>query len=100
MIEGPISSNILVGSLVYRMSDKWGVVAGGEVDYGATGTIGNSLNFVYIGESFLWQFGTTYDVSRDNLGFQFGFEPRFLNKSGLFRPGGVPISPAGSRWLE
>ena len=100
MIEGPISSNILSGSLVYRMSDKWGVTAGGEVDFGATGTIGNSLSFIYIGESFLWRFGANYDVSRDNLGFRFGFEPRFIAKSRLFRPGGVSIPPAGSRWLE
>ncbi len=99
-IEGPISSNILSAALTYRMSDKWGVKAGGMVDFGETGTIGQSLNFVYIGESFLWQFGFNYDVSRDNLGFRFGFEPRFTNKPRLFRPGGVPIPPAGSRWLE
>ena len=100
MIEGPISSNILSAALTYRMSDKWGVKAGGQVDFGETGTIGESLNFVYIGESFLWQFGFTYDVSRDNLGFRFGFEPRFASKPKLFRPGGVAIGPAGSRWLE
>ncbi|MFK7767702.1 MAG: organic solvent tolerance protein OstA [Mariniblastus sp.] len=100
MIEGPISSNILTAALTYRMSDKWGVKAGGQVDFGETGTIGQTLNFVYIGESFLWQFGFNYDVSRDNLGFRFGFEPRFTNKPRLFRPGGVAIPPSGSRWLE
>ena len=100
MIEGPISSNILSAALTYRMSDKWGVKAGGQVDFGETGTIGQSLSFVYIGESFLWQFGLNYDVSRDNLGFRFGFEPRFTSKPRLFRPGGVAIPPAGSRWLE
>jgi hypothetical protein len=100
MIEGPISSNILSAAITYRMSDKWGVKAGGQVDFGETGTIGQSVNFVYIGESFLWQFGVNYDVSRDNLGLRFGFEPRFINKPRLFRPGGVAIQPAGSRWLE
>lgn len=100
MIEGPISSNILSAALTYRMSDKWGVKAGGQVDFGQTGTIGESLNFVYIGESFLWQFGFNYDVSRDNVGVQFGFEPRFVSRPRLFRPGGVAIRPAGSRWLE
>lgn len=99
-IEGPISSNILSAALTYRMSDKWGVKAGGQVDFGETGTIGESLNFIYLGESFLWQFGFNYDVSRDNLGFTFAFEPRFINKPRLFRPGGVAIAPAGSRWLE
>ncbi|MEM9944203.1 MAG: hypothetical protein AAF939_21790 [Planctomycetota bacterium] len=100
MIEGPISSNILTAALSYRMSDKWGINAGGQVDFGDTGSIGQSLSFVYIGESFLWQFGFNYDVSRDNFGFRFGFEPRFLQTGRIFRPGGVAVSPAGSRWLE
>ena len=100
MIEGPISSNILSAFLTYRMSDKWGVNAGGQIDFGSTGSIGQMLNLVYIGESFLWQFGANYDVSRDNLGFRFGFEPRFTTKPRMFRPGGTPIPPAGSRWLE
>ncbi len=99
-IEGPISSNILSAALTYRMSDKWGVKAGGQIDFGETGTIGQTVSFVYIGESFLWQFGANYDASRDNLGFRFGFEPRFTKRPRLFRPGGVPIPPAGSRWLE
>jgi lipopolysaccharide export system protein LptA len=100
MIEGPISSNILSANLVYRMSQKWGVKAGGQVDFGETGSIGQTLSFVYIGESFLWQFGINHDVSRDNVGFRFGFEPRFLTQSRLFRPGGTSIPPAGSRYLE
>lgn len=100
MIEGPISSNILSAALTYRMSDKWGVKAGAQVDFGETGTIGQTLSFVYIGESFLWQFGGNYDASRDNFGFRFGFEPRFTRKPRLFRPGGRAIPPAGSQWLE
>lgn len=99
-IEGPISSNILSAVMNYRMSDKWGVKAGGEVDFGATGNIGQRLDLVYIGESFLWQLGFNYDVSRENLGFRFGFEPRFASRGKLFRPGGVAIPPAGTRWLE
>ena len=99
-IEGPISSNILSAALSYRMSDKWGVNAGGQVDFGETGSIGQTVSFVYIGESFLWQFGANFDVSRDNFGLRFGFEPRFTQRPRLFRPGGVPVAPAGSRWLE
>ncbi|MDB2687530.1 organic solvent tolerance protein OstA, partial [Mariniblastus sp.] len=99
-IEGPISSNILSASMSYRMSDKWGVKAGGQVDFGETGTIGQTLSLIYIGESFLWQFGFNYDRSRDNFGFRFGFEPRFTRNPQLFRPGGEAIPPAGSRYLE
>ncbi len=99
-IEGPISSNILSAIMDYRMSDKWGVKAGGQVDFGAAGNIGQRVDLIYIGESFLWQFGLNYDVSRDNLGFRFGFEPRFSKQPKLFRPGGAAFGPAGSRWLE
>ena len=99
-IEGPISSNILSASLSYRLSDKWGMKAGGQIDFGDTGTIGQTLSLIYIGESFLWQFGFNFDNSRDNFGFRFGFEPRFSKQPRLFRPGGEAILPAGSRWLE
>lgn len=99
-IEGPISSNILLASAVYRLSDKWGVRAGSAVDFGETGTIGQSLSLIYIGESFIWRFGVNADMARDNVGFLFGLEPRFLPRQRLFQPGGVAVSPAGSRWLE
>jgi hypothetical protein len=99
-IEGPISSNVITTALTYRMSEKWGVQAGGQYDFGDAGSIGQSLSLVYIGESFMTQFGVNYDVSRDNVGFRFGFEPRFLPRPKLFRPGGEAIPPAGSRWLE
>lgn len=99
-IEGPISSNILSGVLSYRMSDKWGVRAGGQVDFGETGSIGQTLSMIYIGESFLWQVGFNYDFSRENFGFRFGFEPRFSRRGRLFRPGGASIPTASSRWLE
>lgn len=99
-IEGPVSSNILLASAVYRLSDKWGVRAGSAVDFGETGTIGQSLSLIYIGESFIWRFGVNADMARDNVGFLFGLEPRFLPRQRLFQPGGVAVSPAGSRWLE
>lgn len=99
-IEGPISSNIITGTGTYRLSDKWGLKGGFQVDFGETGTIGQRLGVIYIGESFLLEIAANYDANRDNLGVRFGFEPRFLPKPKLFRPGGVAIAPAGSRWLE
>ena len=99
-IEGPLSSNIITGTGTYRMSDKWGLKGGFQVDFGETGTIGQRLGVVYIGESFLLEIAANYDANRDNLGIRFGFEPRFLPRPKLFRPGGVAIAPAGSRWLE
>jgi len=99
-IEGPVSSNILSASTVYRLSDTWGIKAGAQVDFGETGTIGNRLGVVYIGESFLWEVGFNFDASRDNFGVRFGFEPRFVGGGRIFRPGGAAIPPASSRWLE
>ena len=99
-IEGPISSNILSASTVYRLSDTWGIKAGAQIDFGETGTIGNRLGVVYIGESFLWEVGFNFDASRDNFGIRFGFEPRFIGGGRIFRPGGSSIPPASSRWLE
>ena len=99
-IEGPISSNVITTALNYRMSDKWGTKLSGQYDFGEAGSIGQSVSAIYIGESFLLQAGVNYDVSRDNVGIRFGFEPRFVPKPRLFRPGGQAIAPAGSRWLE
>jgi hypothetical protein len=99
-IEGPISSNILLARLNYRMSDKWGVQALSTYDFGSTGNIGQRVAAIYIGESFLFRFGVNFDVSRDNLGFLFGLEPRFLVRPQLFRPGGLALSPPSADYLE
>ena len=82
------------------MSDKWGLTANTAFDLGDSGRLGQAINLIYIGESFLWRLGFNADFSRDNVGFQFGFEPRFVSKGRLFNPGGLPIAPASSRWLE
>ena len=77
-----------------------GLRANSQIDFGEAGTIGNGIAAIYIGESFLWQFGVNADLSRNNVGFRFGFEPRFLNQPRLFRPGGKSLHPASSEWLE
>ena len=99
-IEGPISSNIITGTGTYRLSDKWGLKGGLQVDFGEVGTIGQRVGVVYIGESFLLEMAVNYDANRDNLGVRFNFEPRFIPKPKLFRPGGVAIPPAGAFGLE
>ncbi len=99
-IEGPVSSNVIQGSVSYRMSDKWGINANSSVDFGDAGSIGSRVGFVYIGESFLWNLGVNYDASRGNTGFIFALEPRFLRSSRLLPLGGRPIGPASSEYLE
>lgn len=98
--EGPISSNVLAGYVSYRMSEKWIGTAGASWDFGPTGNIGQNIALTRIGESFLIKMGLNFDASRDNLGFAFVLEPRFLPSSRLGRVGGVQIPPAGAMGLE
>jgi hypothetical protein len=99
-IEGPISSNVWTSSYNYRMSEKWILTAGSSVDLSSTGNIGQRLVFTRIGESFLLRFGVNNDVSRGNLGFVFGLEPRFYSQSRSTNLGGVPLPAVGARGLE
>lgn len=99
-IEGPITSNIVSGSVSYRMSEKWIATAGATVDFGPTGNIGQTVSFTRIGESALIRLGFNVDASRGSLGAVFSVEPRFLPSSRLGRVGGVQIPPAGALGLE
>jgi hypothetical protein len=99
-IEGPITSNVLLAAVGYRMSDKWIALFGSTVDFGPTGNIGQSADVVRIGESFLVRVGVNVDESRDSFGVHFAIEPRFLSSSRLGRVGGVQIAPAGAIGLE
>ena len=82
------------------MSEKWIATGGATFDLGPTGNIGQNFAFTRVGESFLLKIGFNFDASRDNLGFTFGLEPRFLPSGRLGRVGGVQIPPAGAMGLE
>lgn len=98
-IEGPISSDVLTATVNYRMSEKWILNATAAVDLRATGNIGETLNFVRVGESFLVSVGMNIDNSRGSVGAMFNIEPRFLAGK-LGRVGGVSLPPAGVLGLE
>ena len=98
--EGPFTSDLVAGSISYRMSEKWIATAGASWDFGPTGNIGQNVAVTRIGESFLIRVGVNFDVSRDNLGVSFMLEPRFLATSRLGRVGGVQVPPAGAMGLE
>ena len=99
-IEGPISSTIASTYITYRMNDKWIGAAGMSLDLGPAGNIGQSLELTRIGESFLVTVGVTVDEGRDNVGFRFGLEPRFLASGRRGTIGGERIAPAGFYGLE
>jgi hypothetical protein len=98
-IEGPFSSNLINAAVNYRMSEKWIVNAGGSIDLGSTGNIGESVSVTRIGESVLLRIGMHVDHSRDNVGVAFAIEPRFQSGR-LSNVGGVPIPPVGAYGLE
>jgi hypothetical protein len=98
--DGPLVSSVLVASLSYRMSEKWIATGGAALDFANTGNIGQTLTMTRVGESFLVRLGLNVDASRNNVGFVFGIEPRFLPGSRLGRVGGVQIPPAGALGLE
>jgi len=99
-LEGPISSNVIVGSFSYRMSPKWLVTAGTVTDFGSAGNIGQRFELTRIGESFLLSCGFNVDTSRNSVGIGFAIEPRFLPLTRRGAIGGVQIPPAGARGLE
>ena len=82
-LDGPINSTFLVGTLDYRMSEKWIVAGASTLDLKATGNIGQSVFLTRIGESFLFRLGANIDYGRDNVTFVFALEPRFLQTLGM-----------------
>ena len=99
-ITGPIESNALLGSLNYRMSEKWISSAAGSYDFSDSGAIGQSLSITRIGESLFVTSGITFDSSKDNFGFIFAVEPRFFPGSNLTSRTGIEVPPAGAFGVE
>ncbi len=99
-IHGPITSDVLIGSYSYRLSPKWISTAGATVDLSDGGNIGQSFSMTRIGESMLVTLGINVDSARDNVGFRFLVEPRFLPKLRLTSMTGIDVPPAGAFGLE
>ena len=99
-LEGPITSTVLQGAIDYRLNEKWIMSAGTTFDLGAVGNVGQQLAVTRIGESALVQVGIIVDEGRDNVGFQFRIEPRFIPNRKLGRLGGQLIPPPGVEGLE
>ena len=99
-LEGPISSTVLRTTLDYRLNEKWIATLGNTYDFGQAGNVGQAIGITRIGESFLLRLAVNVDPGRDNIGFGFAIEPRFLPVSQLGRLGGQLIPPPGSEGLE
>ncbi|MEN1679129.1 MAG: organic solvent tolerance protein OstA [Planctomycetota bacterium] len=99
-IRGPFEADLLTASLAYRLSPKWVASGSTVIDFGDAGNIGQSIAFSRIGESIILSLGANVDESKDNIGFSFLIEPRFLPRSNLTRKTGIVIPPAGIEYLE
>jgi hypothetical protein len=99
-INGPVTSNVLMSSFSYRLSEKWITTAGAAYDFESTGNIGQSFTITRIGESFNVTAGFNVDSSKDNFGVGLQVEPRFLPKSRLASTTGIEVLPAGAMGLE
>jgi hypothetical protein len=99
-MDGPLTANLVLGSVNYRMSEKWIGSASGSIDLGNTGNIGQSFAVSRIGESLIATVGANYDQSKDNIGLSFLVEPRFLPSLNVTRRTGIEIPPAGINGLE
>jgi len=98
--EGPITSEILTGTISYRMSEKWIITGGATYDFASVGVFGNQFTLSRVGESFLVNIGFNYDASRNNFGATINIMPRFLPSGRLGMVGGVALPPAGALGLE
>ena len=94
-MDGPFQANLVIGSVNYRMSSKWIGSATGSIDLGNSGNIGQSFYVSRIGESLIATVGANYDQSKDNVGFSFLVEPRFLPNLNVTRRTGIEIPPPG-----
>ncbi len=99
-LQGPIDSTILTATVNYRLNEKWIVTGGTTFDFGEVGNVGQTLAFTRIGESFLVRLGINVDSGRDNVGFQFNIEPRFIPAKRLGALAGELIPPANAFGLE
>lgn len=99
-ITGPITSNVVMGSYSYRLSEKWITTASAAYDFDSGGDIGETMTVTRIGESMLMTVGFNVDHSKNSVGVNFMLEPRFLPNLRVTKTTGIDIPPAGAMGLE
>ena len=99
-LEGPISSQALLASLNYRMSEKWITSLSASVSLGGDTNLTEQLTFTRIGESLLVKFGVYSDEGQGTFGAKLAIEPRFFRSAKHNLIDGIHVPPAGSGGLE
>jgi hypothetical protein len=98
--SGLIDSNVITTTVNYRTTPKWILSAGASFEVGGSGNTSQNIAATRIGEALVTTVGANYDESKDNVGFSFLLEPRFLPKLNATRRTGIEIPPAGAFGLE
>ena len=99
-LEGPISSQALIASLNYRMSEKWITSLSGTVNLGGDTNVTEQLTFTRIGESLLVKFGVYSDEGQGTFGAKLAIEPRFFRSAKNNQIEGIHVPPAGALGIE
>jgi lipopolysaccharide export system protein LptA len=76
---GPLDSQILTASYIYRMSDKWMSRMSTAFDVGEGQNRGQSMTITRVGEWLLLHVGANFDASKNNVGVAIAVEPRLGN---------------------
>jgi hypothetical protein len=99
-INGPVTSNVIMSSYSYRLSEKWITSASASYDFSNAGNIGQTASVTRIGESMLMTVGFNVDAAKGNVGVNFLLEPRFLPNLRVTKTTGIEVPPAGAMGLE
>jgi hypothetical protein len=99
-LDGPFSSNIVTAAVNYRMSPKWIGSGSTSIDITGNGNVSQGFSVSRIGESLIATVGAHVDESKNDIGFSFLVEPRFLPTLSVTRKTGIEIPPAGAYGLE
>ncbi|MEK6248002.1 MAG: hypothetical protein N2C12_07470 [Planctomycetales bacterium] len=97
---GPISSQVALANINYRMSPKYIASYMASIDISGDSNVGQRLALTRIGESFLVRTGFNYDRSQDNFGVSMAVEPRLFRRAGRNRIEGIEVPPAGAFGID
>jgi hypothetical protein len=101
VLDGPISSDVLMLSYSYWMSPKWITTGGMSLDLKDTQNFGPSFQIIRVGESMLIGMNINYNPALRTAGVSLSIEPRFVPKSGkLDQTPGIHVGQAGEYGVE
>ncbi|MGH7192946.1 MAG: organic solvent tolerance protein OstA, partial [Candidatus Saccharimonadales bacterium] len=99
-LNGPFTYNVLTFSQSYQLSPKWLTTLSTQVPLGKNRNIGENFTFTRVGESFITSISAYVDGGKNNSGFNFMLQPRFLGQTMLSRIGGASVPLTSPNMFE